>query len=201
MSSVRRHLPDVTISLEQECVILDGLFPVHDAKASVLRHYLLKVAFPTNYPKWVPAVFMREPNIHFVADRHIWTNGSACLCLPHEIPKYLTDVIRFEPFLEKLLNPWLIGQAYYDEHQCWPWQERSHGKPGILEGFSELLGIDNLEIVENFAKLLVRKNPAKGHELCPCGSGEKMRNCHVDLYRQCREALPPPALQIYRNLF
>ena len=180
--------------------MLDGPFPVLDMKNSVIRHYLLKVSFPKNYPKWIPEVFMQEPGVHFVAERHMETNGRACLCLPHEIPKYLPDGISFEPFLNRLLNPWLIGQTCYDKQHCWPWSYRSHGTQGILEGFSELLGIDDLEIVGRFAKLLVRKKPAKGHELCPCDSGKKMRNCHVELYRQCRKALPLPALQIYRRL-
>lgn len=141
MTSVRRHLPDVTISLKDEYVILDGPFPIHNVDTSMFRHYLLKVAFPRDYPKWVPAVFMREPGIYPIAEHHLFLDSRTCLCLPHEIPKYLPGEIRFEPFFNRLLNPWLIGQAYYDEYHCWPWPERSHGKPGILEGFSELLGI------------------------------------------------------------
>jgi hypothetical protein len=41
-------------------------------------------------------------------------------------------------------------------------------------------------IVE-FMRLLARKNRPKGHEICPCGSGERLRNCHRELLYSIRE--------------
>ncbi|MGW8159496.1 MAG: SEC-C metal-binding domain-containing protein [Desulfoprunum sp.] len=32
--------------------------------------------------------------------------------------------------------------------------------------------------VIDFIRLLARKHTPQGHELCPCGSGNKLRNCH-----------------------
>ena len=36
-------------------------------------------------------------------------------------------------------------------------------------------------------KLLAKKNRPKGHEHCPCGSGERLRNCHRELLYSTRE--------------
>jgi len=58
-----------------------------------------------------------------------------------------------------------------------------------------------MRTVERYAKLLVRKNPAKGHERCPCGSGRPLRDCHSAFYRQCRELLPGRAMRTYRKEF
>jgi len=41
-------------------------------------------------------------------------------------------------------------------------------------------------IVE-FMKLLARKNRPKGHEQCPCGCGDRLRNCHRQLLYSSRE--------------
>ncbi len=200
-SVIRRRLPDVMIREHEGKVVLEGQFPVYDSQRSVIRKYLLGVVFPGDYPDWIPRVVMLEPGVEWIADRHIFTRGTACLCLPHEIPSYLPDSIRFEPFLDRLVNPWLLGQAFYDRNGRWPWPDRSHGKKGILEGFSDLLGIDDLATVERYAKLLVRKHPAKGHERCPCGSGKALRHCHSAFYHQYRRALPRRAMRVYRKAF
>ena len=199
MAAVRRRFPDVVIKVSKGIISLEGLFPVQSTNGSTLQKYHLSVEFPNNYPEWIPETFMLEPSVKHIAERHIESNGRACLCLPHEIPNHLPDGIRFEAYFDRLLTPWLIGQAYYDQKDRWPWPTIEHGKKGVLKGFSELLDIEDLNVVEQFAKLLVRKNPAKGHERCPCGSRQKLRDCHSDLYYQCRECLPEKAIQIYRE--
>ena len=198
---IRRRLPDVAIHREDGMVILQGQFPVHDDSGSLLRHYQLAMQFPKNYPKWVPLVVMQESGVKHEVERHMYLKGIACLCLPHEVLDYLPEGIRFEPFLNNLVRPWLVGQACYDKDKRWPWEARSHSKKGILEGLSDLLKIDDLAIVERYAKLLVRQNPAKGHEVCPCGSEKKLRDCHGEFYGQCRDILPQRAIDQYRKYF
>lgn len=200
ISAIRRRFPDVSIEEKEGRIHLKGLFPVRTNSGSTLQQFRLHVVFPQNYPEWIPDSFMLEPNIERIAERHIEKNGRACLCLPHKILSILKGEIRFEAYFDHLLTPWLIGQVYYNKYDCWPWPTRNHGKEGILQGLSDFLNIKDLKIVERYVKLLVRKNPAKGHELCPCGSGRKLRNCHSDLYHQCRECLPNEAINIYRNL-
>ncbi len=197
MSAVRRRFPDVRIDESLGCIVLEGAFPVRMESGSTLRHYRLRIVFPPNYPDWIPDSFMLETSVAPIAERHIEKNGRCCLCLPHEIPKG----IRFDTYVDRLLTPWLVGQAFYDEHDRWPWPARDHNKKGILQGFAELLGITDFDVVERYARLLVRKNPAKGHEPCPCGRGKKLRDCHSDLYNRCREALPGRAMGIYREYF
>ncbi len=71
------------------------------------------------------------------------------------------------------------------------WGERAHGKDSILKYYAELLGIAADSNILGFMKLLARKNPPKGHEICPCGSGEKLRKCHGVLINEKRMILDP----------
>lgn len=197
-SSIRKLLPDVRISIKQGFLVLEGQFPVCDVQGALLRHYQLRVIFHQNYPQTIPAVKMLERGISPIADRHLYQNKTACLCLPHEVPSHFPEGITFELFWEKLLSPWLIGQAGYDQTGKWPFPARDHGWPGIVEGFAEMLGINDAVQLQQFIQLLIRKNPAKGHEPCPCGSGKKLRNCHSGLYVQVRQNLPDHIRKIYR---
>ncbi len=82
----------------------------------------------------------------------------------------------------------MFGRPITDAHQKPPtWDERSHFAKGITEYYAELLGINRRQAVVEFMKLLARKNRPKGHEICPCGSGERLRNCHRELLYSTRE--------------
>ena len=72
---------------------------------------------------------------------------------------------------------------------------RSHFGQGILEFYAEWLDIPLDSNLVGFMKLLARKNHPKGHEICPCGSGQRLRNCHRDLVYANRLKLPWLAVQ------
>lgn len=179
-------------------VFLRGDFPVYDNEGSEVDRYRLEIWFPRNYPDQIPKVIAVDKRIQPIADRHVFRNRAACLCLPHEVTRYLPK-INILLFWENLLKFWLIGQTCYDQDGVWPFKARSHNNEGIYEGFSELLGLSDLEVTKKFTSLLLRKNPAKGHELCPCGSGLKLRNCHQAEYQDIRSLLTPDVLKIYRK--
>ena len=60
---------------------------------------------------------------------------------------------------------------------------------GIHEYYAGLLGMSADASVIGFMRLLARKNRPKGHEACPCNSGERLRNCHRDLLYKMRECV------------
>lgn len=90
------------------------------------------------------------------------------------------------PFLDEIVAPFLVWQTYYDELGQPPWGQRSHYAQGVLEFYAELLQIEVDSTVKDFMKLLARKNHPKGHAMCPCGSGLRLRSCHFDLVQQVR---------------
>jgi hypothetical protein len=91
-------------------------------------------------------------------------------------------------FLENFTVPFLVWQLIYDAyHQPLPWGERSHFADGIIEYYAELLGINKRKPILDSMKPLARKNIPKGHEPCPCGSGERLRNCHRQLLYSTRK--------------
>jgi len=199
-SAIRRRFSDVAINELAGRIVLEGSFSVI-RDGTLLRCYRLRVEFPTIYPDWIPDVFMLEPGVKYVAERHIEANGRGCLCLPHEFLRYFPNGVRFNLYFDRLVAPWLVGQAFYDEHGRWPFQCRDHGKNGVLEGLAEMLDIADLRVVERFARVLVRKKAARDSELCPCGSGRKLRDCHFELYHKCRSMLPGRAMRLYRKKF
>ncbi len=186
MKFVRRNFPDIVTEEIDNRIVLHGAFPVVDNNGQTLRTYDLRVVFPDNYPQWVPDVFMREPNVKWIADRHMYEDGQACLCLPFEIPMKLRNGICFEEFYEKLLRFWLIGQAGYDASGKWPFPARSHGREGEAEAIADALGIKDIGLARRFAATIFSTAAPTPDSLCPCGFGRKVSECHGSIIEYWR---------------
>ena len=141
------------------------------------------------YPKQSPVLFCNDPKLPIGnIDRHIMDDGSAYLGVYTDIMirwSMKPDIVNF---LENFTAPFLVWQAYYDAYQKPPsWGQRAHFTEGIIEYCAELLGVNKEQSIIEFIKLLARKNRPKGHERCPCGSAERLRNCHRQLLYSTRE--------------
>jgi len=178
-----------TYTLEWESVVVHGTYGIPVSDSAQQFEYGISIFIPVRYPKQIPILFCNDPKIPVGnLDRHILDNGSACLGVYADIMTRWTIKPRIVNFLEDFVVPFLVWQAYYDAHQKPPsWGERSHFTDGIIEYYAELFGINRRQAVVEFMKLLARKNRPKGHEICPCGSGDRLRNCHRELIYSIRE--------------
>jgi hypothetical protein len=179
------------LHLWKESVVVHGSYEIQIPDTSDSISYGIVLVLPDNYPKEPPLLFCNDPRLPIGnLDRHILTYGLACLGVHADIGMRWPPGSTLVDFLNDLVAPFLIWQAYYEEYgETPPWGERQHFEPGILEFYKELLDETEDELVMNFIRLLARKNTPKGHEPCPCGSGEKLRNCHKKLVLETRERL------------
>jgi len=175
--------------LKSECAVVHGIYGLDAPDVSRQIEYSIVLVLPKNYPKTPPAMFCNDPKLPIGnIDRHIMKDGHACLGVHAEIGSRWKPESMIVTFLDDLVAPFLAWQAYYDvHHEPPPWGERSHYKQGILEYYAELLGRPIDSSIEGFMRLLARANRPKGHEPCPCNSGERLRNCHRDILYEARQ--------------
>jgi len=191
--------------LIRKCVVAHGtyIFQAPDVEHEIGYGIALRVA--DNHPKVAPLMFCNDPKLPIGdIDRHIMRDGQACLGVQAEIGQRWPPGSNLFTFLEKLVTPFLAWQAYYDFYSCAsPWGERSHTERGILKFYAELMGDFADPALLGFMGLLARKNEAKGHERCPCGSGKKLRDCHKGLVSIARTRVAWQAvetdLRVYRK--
>ncbi|PYK40862.1 MAG: hypothetical protein DME60_06165 [Verrucomicrobia bacterium] len=158
--------------------------------------YTVSLKLPSNYPKGIPTLWIARNEIPWLADRHInEASGEGCLCVRSEYRLHWPIGSDLATFIDRLVRPYFAAQLFYETHGYWPKNAaRSHGKDGIIEAYRELsipFGNDSSQIIENLMRLLARKGPPKGHELCPCGSGLRLRNCHFDVLQRLRNNIAP----------
>lgn len=159
-----------------------GSFPVvHDDE--ILDRFRVRMNFPETYPADPPIVCEVGQRIPHVADRHN-SGGVTCLFVPFEWKMKRPD-LRFLTFIAGPVRNYFLSQRYFEIHGKWPFGERNHGVFGEVEAACDLAGVA-LERWNDLFSML-RKPDLKGHWKCPCGSGTRLRNCHMKQILDLRE--------------
>lgn len=184
------------LCVERECAIAAGVYSLK-APGTGVYDYRITVVPPDNYPASPCLVFCDDPRLPIGnIDRHILSDGQACLAVPGDLRRRWKPEDGIAGFLDQFVSPFLAWQVYYDVCGCPPpWGQRAHGVQGIIDFYAEALGLPSGTYITGFIPLFARKNPPKGHEICPCGSGFRLRHCHIQVLSEARSQIPWKAAQ------
>lgn len=155
--------------------------------------FSLEIEIPDNFPVLMPIV--DEIGNKIPSNYH--KNSSTTLCLGTSIELYqiYNRDKSFSNFMENIVNPYLYRWLYIMKFHSEPWPDRSHGKKGILEGYSEILNVEpNKHIISEFLLILIDGN-ARLNKKCPCGSGKKVKHCHLQLLNKLIFQIPKIVFQ------
>jgi hypothetical protein len=190
--------PDLRVVVENECVHLRGSFPIV-SDGAVLARYQIDVSIPKDFPDTVPTLRETGGRIPWVADRHVNRSGEACPVVPEEWllgPK--RDSILC--FLNGPVRDFFLAQSLVEAGQPWPFAWREHGVDGLYKAYGEFLGTTDRAVIRHYLEYL-SKETIKGHWECPCGSGNKLRNCHLNEVHMLKAKIPASvAKQALRRL-
>ena len=188
--AVEAHQPELNVSASTDVIILDGPFVVSGPKGP-FDCYQVQAGIPANFPWEEPVVLETGGRIPKVVDRHVFpSSGHCCLGIWEEWLLTAPDH-SFEAFLTECFHNYFVSQSWFEAKGEWPYGQRSHGKEGVIESYAELLGTTrDADLMADYLRLLSRAE-IKGHAACPCGSGLRLRNCHIDRVLKLREQICP----------
>jgi hypothetical protein len=177
--AVDSYQPELTVSRADVLIILEGLFVVSGPDGP-FDSYQIKAGIPAEFPTEEPVVFEEGGRIPRIPDRHVSPKDGNCCLGVWEEWLLTTPNHRFETFLTGPMHDYFASQTYFEVKGVWPFGERSHGMLGVVEAYSDLLKVaPDAEIITAYLNLLSLRQ-IKGHQLCPCGSGRRLRHCHRD---------------------
>lgn len=189
---VENTYPDLHFVRRGRSVFLVGQYPVFEGDLVVDR-YQIEVELPTESEMGLPVVREVGNRIPRIAERHMEADGKACIVLPdafwhgHPTGMSLMDFLN-GPVRSYFANQSLIEMGKTD---VWCAGEWGHGADGIVEFYESLLGTRDRAVIWEYLKLL-KHDVVKGHWPCPCGSGKKLRKCHLEVVRELQARIPPP---------
>lgn len=156
--------------------------------------YQIRILIPLGYPEEVPALRCSPDEVPKKDYRHN-SGESACLCARCDYRKHWPCGSTLSDFIDSLVVPFLTCQHYFDSHGHWPKSgEREHGAPGIVQAYSDFcrpLGKVTGEMIGRVVRMLARSGLPKGHHPCPCGSGNRIRDCHRSEIERMRSMISP----------
>lgn len=187
--AVDTHQPELAVTTTQDIIILEGPFVI-SGPLGPIDSYQVKVYVSADFPWEEPIVFETGNRIPKIVDRHIFPkHGNCCLGIWEEWLLTLPSC-NFANFLTIIMHDYFVSQTYFEAHGEWPFGERSHGDAGVLESFASLLGTEeDLTTVIRYLKLISKKE-IKGHNICPCGCGRRLRLCQRAEVDELKKRIP-----------
>ena len=108
---------------------------------------------------------------------HKYNNGMLCLETDIIIRKRFVQGFDLVAWMDEYVEPYFVTYEYFNEYGNYPFGERSHCSLGIIESYQELFNAKDLQEAFTLANY-IRDHEYRGHHLCICGSGKRLRNCH-----------------------
>jgi len=108
---------------------------------------------------------------------HRYGNGELCLETDSAIRWHFLDGFHLEEWVKEYVEPYFFSYEYYSRFGIFPFGERPHGLEGILDTYSDMLHVADRKQIASLLKFCAY-NRYRGHVICPCGSGIKLRKCH-----------------------
>ena len=128
----------------------------------------------------VPIVWLPKETIPFGFE-HVYQDKTCCLGVTHELISIWGKDQTAKDFFDKIVDTFLINYLSYKNNKVCITGDRPHGKLGITDYYKKFFNV-NSEQCENILRYInikaKKKEYAKGHNQCPCESGNILRKCH-----------------------
>lgn len=167
-----------------------GTFEVKGEGGSVLDTFLVRIEIPQDYPRELPVVWEIGGRIPCLTDRHIESDGKACVLLPDDRWQTFPIGASFSAYLRGPLHSFFLSQIAFELTGEWPFGEWGHGGLGIVQFYQEALGTQDLLTIALFLESLT-KGAFEPFRPCPCGSNNRLGACCRKKWLFLRQKVAP----------
>lgn len=177
--------PQLVAELRDQHVQVKGTYLLKRADGRAdsdgpISEYKIEIFVPVGYPRAEPRLYEVGGRIPRQPDRHVNVGDGSCCVTVWENWLACAQDTSFSAYMSGPVHEYFLGQFIVENGGQWPFGERAHYLEGMEEAYADALkGEMPIQDVRYALRLLTREWP-KGHWLCPCGSGLKVRQCHRD---------------------
>ena len=171
---------DMHIVNETEmCTEISGFIHIHRSIDQYVSNstYELSIFIPVVEGK-LPYVIDRSGNIEKDYP-HRYSDGMLCLATDIDMVLEFEKNSSLVNWMQRFVEPYYITYEYYKRYGEYPNGDRAHGEDGIVQSYMEIFSVDGSHAVSLLHEIVHKTY--RGHQLCPCGSGKRLRNCHGEI--------------------
>ena len=203
LASVKAALEELQPGLEviesQPQIIISGTYTLAGPEGP-FDEFKVRLVVDYEYPNLEAKLFETGGRIPQTADRHINKDGDCCVAVWEEWLASARNT-SFRNFITGPVHEFFLSQWWFEQTGEWRFGQRAHGLKGLIDGYAQVLGVQpQRKPLFAYLRILMKAWP-KGHYLCPCGSGSKIRSCHAEALSDLHQRVPPKlAARMMRRL-
>lgn len=178
LQKLLQNFPELKVIEEKEnFIILNGILDINVRlkNFSLKKGYLIDINIPLNNSEFPYVVDVGESiNRKYP---HVYSDGVLCLETEATLAYRFFEGFDLLSWVYDFVIPYYISYEYYQQYGVYPFGERSHGWKGIIESYIDIFKTnDDMSAYKIMQYISSRQY--RGHMLCPCESGKKIRDCH-----------------------
>jgi len=144
----------------------------------IIDSYKLEIIVPEKYPQALPKVKETGGKIPRNGEFHVNSDGSLCFGSPLRLLKKIHAFPNLSGFANKCLVPYLYAISYKLKNGGnFVFGELAHGDQGIVDDYSQMLGLTKHAQITKAIQLLGVKKRIANKKPCPCGCGKRLGAC------------------------
>ncbi len=157
---------------------VDGELDICDNVGDYWGTFKIAIFVPQNYPYCIPIVKEVSEIIPRDVDWHINTEGICCIDITHRLIAMSVKGISIVNFITEKVYPFFANQLYRIQVNNYAGKEYAHAFNGVKQFYREELLLNERAAIIVLNALIESKR-LKRNAPCLCGSGIKMKNCHL----------------------
>jgi len=169
-----------TYNTEHGMWCITGQLDICDVKGVYWDTFDIILVVPKSYPYCIPLLMETSKLIPREIDWHISPEGFCCMDVEHNLIAMSKRGINLANFIKDKVYSFFANQLYKLETQHYAGAEYEHHVAGVLQYYREKHNISKAETVLIFLDNVLSKTGIGRNEPCPCGSGHKIKNCHLE---------------------
>jgi hypothetical protein len=175
---VESKFTSLQLSQQEDGFLIDGMVyfrASYNGLEEIMDGYEISIKITNNYPNELPVT--KEIGGRIPKRFHTFQDQTLCLGAPLALRLAMATDDHLLGYIEKLIIPFLYSFSYREKFGKLPYGELAHGAKGIMDYYQELFKTSELYMAMGLLQILGSNN-YRGHLLCPCRSGLRLRNCH-----------------------
>jgi len=162
----------------------------HNGK-TIKDDYDIEILIPQNYPQNPPIVKEIGNKIPKIKDNHINpADETLCLGAPLAVKRTFSQQRNLLWFVREQVVRFFFSHSYKRDFGTAPYGELHHEEQGLIEYYSDLFSVKDVSVMLKLLFILCDHSNNE-HALCPCLSGQKLKKCHLRIFKKIRKLQSP----------
>lgn len=166
--------------------IFTGNYYLKNDEGKLIKSFNIRIILLKNYPNVVPIIFSTSDEIEKIDDYHISKEGIICFDHTYNLNKIASGGLRLYDFIEHYFPKYFSWVLLKQNGKAEKLKEWAHQDEGTIQYFQEILRINDIEKISSFLECYLRVSKPRRNERCYCGSGIKLKKCHLDAVNTLR---------------